>query len=117
MRFMGKKSNLKLLVRRPIKLARFYWVSLVVLTVGCALDAITTMGFLRVYGGAAEVHPVAQYLFFMLPPEVGAPLAKLAQFVAAILVANVWRFWTRWLLLLAGVLYTLAAISNHFQLL
>ncbi len=114
MRFMGKKSNLKLLVRRPIKLASFYGFPLLVLTVGCVLDAVTTLSFLRIYGPAAEVHPVAQYVFYMLPPEVGAPLAKLVQFGAAVLVANVWRFWTGWLFLLAGSLYVLASASNYF---
>ena len=92
-----------------------YRYSLAVMGVGAVLDAMTTYANVRQFGPHVETHPVQRVFFEMLGPAVGVPVAKLIQFGFVIFVAAWWRPWTRWLLLVCGGLYTLAAFSNHFQ--
>ena len=112
------KTNLRLLVRRPLVLARKYRWPLLALLVGAALDAVTTYVNLRRFGLEIEVHPAAR-LFWQIcgTSAVAVALAKLVQAACAAFVACFWRTWCGWLMLAAGVLYALAAVSNHFLLL
>ena len=112
------KTNLRLLVRRPLLLADKYRWPLAVLMVGTALDGITTYVNLRRFGLEIEVHPVVR-LFWQIfgTSALTVGVAKGFQAVLAAFVACFWRTWCGWLMLLAGLLYTLAAISNHFLLL
>jgi hypothetical protein len=109
------KTALPELVGRPGVFIRRYWWALLVLLAGATVDGITTYNTVSVYGAEAEVHSVGQWMFHTLGPGVGVPLAKALQCVAAVLVAAWWRPWCPWLLSACGVLYGLAALSNHFM--
>jgi hypothetical protein len=47
----------------------------------------------------------------------GVPVAKAVQLAFVLLVAAWWRPWCPWLLGACGLLYGMAAVSNHFLLL
>ena len=113
--FIPRHSELPTLWQHPRKFLERYRYSLALLVVGAALDALTTYANVRQFGPHVETHPVQRLFFERLGPAVGVPLAKLLQFGFVIFVAAWWRPWTRWLLLVCGALYTLAAVSNHFQ--
>lgn len=88
---------------------------MIVLAIGAILDALTTYANVREFGPHVETHPVQRLFFEIFGPALGVPLAKLTQFAFVIFVAAWWTPWTRWLLLLCGLLYTAASLSNHFQ--
>ena len=108
------RSELPTLVQRPSFFVRRYWIPLSLLVVGGIADAITTYHNVVLYGHSVEVHPIQQLLFALLGPQVGVPLAKALQMSFALLVAAWWSLWCGWLLALCGLLYGLAALSNHF---
>ena len=110
------KSNLKLLVHHPLVFARFYRWSLLFLFIGAALDAITTAVLSYRFGPEGELHPVVRLMTYIFGPIGGAVIGKIGQVIFAIFVASLWRPWCRWILLLCGLLYLLAAVSNHFML-
>jgi len=114
MRLLGKKSNLRLLFRRPGAILCRYWPVIALLVVGATADAVTTYNFLVKYGPSEEVHPVQQIIFQILPPLPGVIFAKLAQSVFVVLVACCFRGWTTWLILLTGLLYAAGAACNHY---
>lgn len=112
------KSNLPLLLHRPGLFCRVDRWPLILLLIGTILDAATTYVALRDYGPGAEVHPAVQLLMRILGVSPWSMSAvKVAQSSCALLTASLWRPWCGFLLGLAGVLYILAAISNHFVLL
>jgi hypothetical protein len=114
-RILPRRTNLRLLLRRPGVFARRYlWLILMLFTAATA-DAITTYRNARAYGSEIELHPVQRLVQATLGPEVGVPLAKLIQLAFVIVVAAWWRPWTRWLLGICAALYALAALSNHFH--
>ena len=112
------RSNLPLLVRRPLLFARAYRWPLAVLAVGAVADAATTHDVLSSYGAGVELHPV-QRLFAHLFGTSAAAVAgmKLVQTAFVVFVAALWRRWCAAVMVLCGVLYALAAVSNHFRLL
>jgi len=112
------KSNLRLLTHHPLVFAGKYRWPLAVLLAGSVLDVLTTWEVLRLFGMQVELHPAAKIfgrIFGASLPVIA--IGKVIQAAVAIFVASLWRKWTGWLLILCGVLYTLAAISNHFRLL
>ena len=111
------KSNLRLLVHHPLTFCRVYRWELAVLFVGAVLDAVTTMRTVLAYGAETELHPVGRFVMQLLGPVAGTLVGKAAQVVCAVFVAALWRPWCGWLLVVCGVLYALAAVSNHFALL
>lgn len=118
MRIVPRRTELQVLARTPLVFAAHYRWSLMVLAVGAFFDALTTYQFLVTLGPDGEVHPV-QRLFFLyllryLSPLPVVSLVKSMQVGFVLLVAAWWQPWCRWLLLLCGVLYGLAALSNHF---
>jgi len=109
------KSNIRLLSRRPGLFVRIYKWPLVVLIIGSVLDAVTTSRMLGRYGPEAEIHPAGQVFVEVFGASLPAALvAKFIQMAFAIFVAALWRKWCGWILFICGVLYTLAAASNHF---
>lgn len=109
-----RRCLLGMLVREPRRFRdRFRW-PLVVLVVGAFLDGVMTYRLLQTIGAEAELHPVQRVLFSYVPPMLGILLAKGGQVTAAVLVAAWWEPWCKWLMYLAGGLYLLAALSNHF---
>ena len=52
-----RKSNLWLLVRRPLAFWRIYRPALLIMLVGGLLDGVTTLCVLHRYGPDAELHP------------------------------------------------------------
>ena len=110
-----RHSELTTLRKQPSRFFLRYRYSLAVLVVGAVLDALTTYENVRQFGAHVETHPVQRLFFETLGPALGVPLAKAIQLGFVIFVAAWWRPWTRWLLLICGALYTLAAVSNHFQ--
>jgi uncharacterized membrane protein len=87
---------------------------LAVLMVGAVLDGVTTYSNVRDYSADVEVHPVQRVVFQVLGPAVGVPVAKALQVACVLFVAALWRRWCPWVLVLSGLLYALAAASNHF---
>lgn len=112
-----RDSELSSLVHRPTDFVRRYRISLAFLLAAATADVVTTINALRNYGVDAEVHLVQRLVVQIFGLNAGVPLAKIIQLGFVIFVAAWWRPWCRWILLGCGVLYTLAAISNHFVLL
>ena len=117
MRLLPWKNNLFLLGRRPGHFVRIYRWPLLVLLVGATLDLLTTIAFLSHYGVASELHPFQRWFASSLGIVPGILVAKSLQTAWAVVAAALWRPWTVWLLYACGLLYTLAAASNHFELL
>ena len=114
MRVVPQETELKALACTPLLFATRYGWWLAILAVGAFFDALTTYQFLITLGPECEVHPVQRLFFHYLPPLLAVPLVKSMQVGFVLLVAAWWRPWCRWILLLCGVLYGLAALSNHF---
>jgi hypothetical protein len=113
-RLVPARTELSNLFRHPLVFARRYWLPLIVLLIGASLDTWTTYQNVRDYTAAVEVHPVQRFVMELLGPAVGVPAAKLAQLAFVLLVAAWWKPWCGWMLALCGVVYGLAATSNHF---
>jgi len=111
------KTNWHLLTRHPLVFARAYRWALLVLLIGAVLDGVTTYRNVCLYGPESEMHPGGWMVLSILGPGWGTLVTKLGQVAAAIVVASLWRPWCRWLMVLAGVLYAAAAVSNHYGLL
>jgi hypothetical protein len=116
MALLPKHSELPRLARHPGAFLRVYWLPLLILLIGATADVVTTYHNLRLYGPAVEAHIVQRWVSEIVGIRAGVPIAKLIQLAFVIFVAAWWRPWTRWLLILCGLLYTTAAISNHFLL-
>jgi hypothetical protein len=110
-------SALPMLAERPREFIETYRWFLVALVLGVSADLFTTLWNLRLYGAGIEMHIVQRWMSQLLGIELGVPLAKFAQLACVVFVAAWWRPWCRWILLLCGLLYSLAAISNYFLLL
>ncbi len=111
------KSNLRLLLRRPMVVVKVYACPLTILLVGAMLDVITTIRNINLYGSETEVHLAVRTVIEMFGPVSGMCIGKIVQLTAAIVVACFWRRWCGWLMVIAGVFYALAAVSNYFLLL
>jgi uncharacterized membrane protein len=90
---------------------------LAILLAGAVLDAVTTAVSVSAYGAEVELHLIQRWIMAWLGPVLGIIAAKFVQVAVAIVVASLWRRWCGWLMVLCGVLYALAAVSNHFMLL
>jgi len=110
-----RHSELPTLGREPLRFLSRYRFSLIILIIGAVLDALTTYANVKQFGPGVETHPVQRLFFEIFGTAVGVPLAKALQFGFVIFVAAWWRPWTRWVLILCGVLYAAAAMSNHYQ--
>jgi|SRR5665213_4472624 len=117
LKFLPRDSALPMLAERPREFIKLYRWSLVVLVLGVAVDLFTTLWNIRLYGAGIEMHIVQRWMSQLLGVELGVPLAKFGQLACVVFVAAWWRPWCRWILLLCGLLYTLAAVSNYFVLL
>ena len=106
-----------MLVRRPGALVRAYRVALLFLLAAAAADVATSIPSLLVHGPAAEVHPAHRMVIQLLGPVAGPILGKISQLAFVVFVACLWRRWCGWMLVLCGVFYAAAAVSNHFMLL
>ena len=109
------KTNVRLLTRRPGVLVRAYRWPLVLLAVGTSLDTITTMAFMYSTGAGSELHPAMRMMADEFGVTFGVPIASVFRMGFVVFVACVWRRWCAWVLCACGVLYLLAAASNHFQ--
>ena len=89
---------------------------LLVLLVGAALDAITTMSLMYRFGIRVETHPAMWLMAYLFGITVGVPLGTVIKIGIAVSFAAIWRRWCRWLLLLFGLSYTVGALGNHFLL-
>jgi hypothetical protein len=76
---------------------------------------VTTYRSVQQYGAEIEMHMAQRLVWEWFGTALGVPLTKLAQVAAAVPVAMWWRAWTPWLLTLCGLLYGVAALSNHFM--
>jgi hypothetical protein len=112
-----RNTNLPLLAKEPGAFARTYRIPLLILAAGATADLITTLINLRRYGPSVEAHPVQRLVSEVIGVSAGVPVAKVIQLGFVLLVAAWWRPWCAWILAICGVLYSLAAISNHFLLL
>jgi hypothetical protein len=106
-----------LLARRPRVLVRAYRWALVFLLAAATADVVTTIPGVSAYGPATELHPAHRIMVGLLGPVAGPIVGKLIQLAFVVLVACLWRRWCGWILLLCGLFYAAAAVSNHFVLL
>src|SRR5436309_141285 len=111
MPILPRQTELPRLLRRPGDFVRIYWPGLVVLFIGAAADAVTTLVNLHRYGPVVEAHIVQRWVSQIFGIYAGVPLAKLTQLGFVLLVAAWWKPWTPWLLTLCGLLYGAAAVS------
>jgi hypothetical protein len=114
-KILPRKTNLRLLWRRPGIFLRCYFNVLLALLLASALDAVTTYRNASEYGVEIELHPVQRLVQAMLGPELGVPAAKAIQLGFVVLMAAWWRPWTRLILAVCAGLYLLAGLSNHFH--
>jgi hypothetical protein len=117
MEIVPRHTDLPLLLRHPGQFARRYRWALLVLLLGATADMVTTLINLRRFGPGVEVHPAQRLVSEIVGVTAGVPVAKVIQLACVLAVAAWWRRWCQWLLLVCGVLYLLAAVSNHFLLL
>jgi hypothetical protein len=117
MRILGHKSNLRLLARRPMVLLRAYRWAVVFLLAAATADVVTTIPGVRAYGPATELHPAHRMMVSLLGPVAGPIVGKVFQVAFVVFVACLWRQWCGWILVLCGLFYAAAAVSNHFVLL
>jgi hypothetical protein len=115
MSIVPRKCLIGLLVCDPLRFLKDYRWPLFILVLGAFLDGVSTYQFLSTVGPDGEVHPVQRLVFTYLPPMLGILFAKACQVIAAVFVAAWWQPWCKWLLLITGVLYILAAMSNYFH--
>ncbi len=109
----GFRTNLRVLTRRPLLFARKYRLPLAVLVLGSALDAATTIDFMLHYGPGEELHPAARVVADVFGVPVGVILGAVVRLAFVLVVAAVWRKWCAWMMVICGILYALAAASNH----
>ena len=107
-------TNLHILARRPLLFARKYWLSLAAVTLAAALDMITTIRMMNAYGPEIEMHAPMRIMAEVFGVDLGVVLGTLGRLAFVVLVAAIWRPACRAVMLLCAVLYTLAAMSNHF---
>lgn len=115
-RIIPRDSELPLLLRRPAQFVVKYRWTLLVLWAGASADLWTTLRNLEAYGPGIEVHIPQRLLSEWLGVGIGVPLAKLVQLAFVLALAAWWRPWCRWILIVCGVFYAAAAISNQFLL-
>lgn len=116
MPIIPSKTELPRLFRNPAGFVRDYWLPLLILLIGATADVITTLINLRRYGPEVETHIVQRWVSQIVGVEAGVPLAKLGQLAFVLFVAAWWKPWTPWLLILCGLLYSAAAVVNHYLL-
>ncbi len=117
MPIVPEQSELPRLLRDPLGFARIYWIPLAILLTGAAADCVTTYHNLILYGPDVEAHIIQRWVSQAVGIHAGVPLAKLIQLSFVVVVAAWWRRWTPWLLILCGLLYGAAAVSNYYLLL
>jgi hypothetical protein len=110
----GFRTNLHVLTRRPLVFIRKYRLPLAILLVGSVLDAITTMRFMLIYGVEEELHPAGRIIADVLGVGAGIAIGCAVRLGFVVVVAAIWRKWCGCLMVVCGVLYALAAASNHF---
>jgi hypothetical protein len=115
MALLPRNSEIPTLLARPGEFASRYRYVLVVLLIGTILDGLTTYANVREFGSHVETHPAQRIVFDVIGVTAGVPLAKIIQVGFVLFVAACWKPWTRWVLLICGVLYTAAAVSNHYH--
>ena len=108
------KSNLRILAYKPWLFIRVYRWALVILLIGALLDTITTMNSMSLYGTDDELHPGIRVIVQQYGITFGMPIGTIVRLGFVLFVAAIWRRWCWWVLTICGILYTLAAMSNHF---
>ncbi len=115
MALIPANSELPGLINRPGSFLARYRYALIILLIGAVVDGMTTYTNVREFGTHVETHPVQRWVFDWFGAGIGVPLAKIIQMGFVVFVAAWWKPWTRWVLILCGLLYSAAALSNHFQ--
>ncbi len=108
------KTNLRVLAYKPLVFLRVYRRPMAILLLGALLDTITTMNSMYRYGTANELHPGIRVIVEQYGITFGMPVGTTVRLLAVLFVAAIWRWWCWWMLTICGILYTLAAMSNHF---
>jgi len=111
------KANLHFVLRHPRLFLGIYRWPILVLLVGLIVDGITTYRFVGEFGPRSELHPAMWIVLEVLGRDVGIVVGSIGRLIAVIFVAGLFRKWRGRLLLICGILYCLAAVSNHFRLL
>jgi hypothetical protein len=111
------RTELPTLVKSPALFSTRYRWALIILLIGATADVITTLINLQRYGPGVEVHLAQRMVSQIIGVTLGVPIAKVIQLAFVILIAAWWRPWCAAILCLCGLLYSCAAISNHFLLL
>jgi hypothetical protein len=114
---LPQRTELPILLRDPTTFLRQYRWALAILVIGATADVVTTMINLQRYGASVEVHTAQRIVCEILGVALGVPIAKVMQLAFVILIAAWWRPWCSIILCACGVLYSCAALSNHFLLL
>ncbi|MFW6061978.1 MAG: hypothetical protein ACOC93_04140 [Planctomycetota bacterium] len=116
MRLVSWTQNLELVTRAPLAfLHRCRW-PLMLQVVGGILDLSTSVVNVARFGTHVELHLVKRWMAETLGVIPGLPIAKALQVGGVIVLAAAWRDWCEWLISLCGLLYGLAAVSNHYCL-
>lgn len=108
------KSNLGILAYKPLLFIRVYRWPLIILAIGALLDTITTMNSMNLVGPESELHPGIRAIVQQYGITFGMPIGTIVRLGVVLFVAALWRRWCWWVLTICGILYILAAMSNHF---
>ena len=114
---LPQRTELPTLLNDPATFSLRYRWALVILAIGATADVITTLINLQRYGPGVEVHLAQRIVSQIIGVTLGVPVAKVMQLAFVVFVAAWWRPWCATILCLCGLLYTCAAVSNHFLLL
>ena len=117
MPIVPRQTELPRLLRHPQEFARVYWLPLAILFAGAVADCATTYHNLVLFGPEVEAHVAQRWVSEVVGVRAGVPLAKMIQLGFVIAVAAWWRRWTPALLIICGLLYGVAAVSNFYLLL
>jgi len=109
------RTNLHILNSRSGLFFRKYWPGILWVFIGAMLDTLTTINFMNLYGTEGELHPAMRMMSEEFGVVTGVCVGTLVRLTFVIFVAAIWRGWTWTILWICGLLYCLAAASNHFQ--
>jgi hypothetical protein len=114
---LPRSTELPLLLGSPRSFVVRYRWALLVLWAGASADLWTTLVNIEKFGPGIEAHIPQRILSEVLGIAIGVPLGKFVQLIFVLGLAAWWKPWCGWLLMLCGILYAAAAVSNHFLLL
>jgi len=81
------------------------------------VDLLSTIYFMQVVGPHKELHPIIRYLAYSYGPIIGPLIGKFSQIFLGTLAAIYFRKHAKFVIVLAAVMYSWAAVANFIAFL